>query len=144
MSATISPVPRGSETILLVDSDPESRKLALFMLGKQGYRVIEARNASEAVLHFERHGDEIGLLLTEVLMHAKNGHELAQQLTALKPDLRVLFMSDGDYGRIARKLMLAKGLVFLQKPFTMRLIAGKVREVLDAPETRQKTGAGAA
>jgi two-component system cell cycle sensor histidine kinase/response regulator CckA len=128
-----APPPRGSETILLVEPEPETRKLAAFMLGKQGYRILEARNALEAVKLYDEHGAAVDLLFTEALMSKVNGHELAQMLSAKDPALRVLYLSDLDYERLTRRIAVQKGLAFLPRPFTMSVLAGKVRQVLDAP-----------
>ncbi len=127
------PAPGGSETILLVEPEPETRKLAVFMLSKIGYRVLEARNAMEACKLYEEHGSVVDLLLTEAPMSKINGHELARMLSARDPSLRVLFLSDPDYEELARGIAAEKGLVFIHRPFTMRTLAGKVRQALDKP-----------
>jgi two-component system, cell cycle sensor histidine kinase and response regulator CckA len=124
--------PRGSETILVVEPDPETRALAVFMLSRLGYSILEARNAIEAAKLFND-GPAVDLLFTETLMSRVNGHELAQMLTRDNPGLRVLYLSDAGYERLARTVAHQKGLHFLRRPFTMRMLAAKVREVLDAP-----------
>lgn len=131
-----SATPRGTETILIVEPDPETRALAVFMLSRLGYRVFEARNAMDAVKVFSAEADRIDLLFTETVMSKVNGHELAQMLTGEKPRLRVLFLSDPGYERLTRSVAQQKGLHFLRRPFTMRVLAGKVREVLDIPAAR--------
>jgi DNA-binding response OmpR family regulator len=136
--------PRGTETILLVEPEPETRKLAAFMLSKVGYTVLEARNAGEACRTFEEFDGPVDLLLTEAPMSKINGHELAQMLCARAPSLRVLYLSDPDYVRLARRAAAEKGLAFLHRPFTMRLLAGKVRQVLDAPMGKRLTAGGPA
>jgi two-component system, cell cycle sensor histidine kinase and response regulator CckA len=128
--------PRGTETILMVQPDPETRALAVFMLSRLGYRVLEARNAMEAVKVYAEWPEEIDLLFTETLMSRVNGHELAQMLTRDHPELRVLFLADAGYQRLTRDVAQRKGLHFLRRPFTMRLLAAKVREVLDVPMTK--------
>jgi two-component system, cell cycle sensor histidine kinase and response regulator CckA len=134
--------PRGTETILLVEPEPETRKLAAFMLSKVGYNVLEARNAGEACKVYEDHGAPVDLLLTEAPMSKINGHELAEMLCARDPGLRVLYLSDPDYERLTRRAAAEKGLAFLHRPFTMRLLAGKVRQVLDAPNGRRRVAVG--
>jgi DNA-binding response OmpR family regulator len=134
--------PCGDETILLVEPEPETRKLAAFMLEKIGYRVLEARNAAEACKLFQEYGISIDLLLTEAPMSKINGHELARMLTAESPELRVLFLADTDYERLARRAAGERGIMFLHRPFTMRLLANKVRQVLDAPGNRRRMAAG--
>jgi len=127
------PAPRGTETILIVEPDPETRALAVFMLTRLGYRVLEARNAIDAVKLFSQQTAGIHLLFTETLMSKVNGHELAQMLTRDNPGLRVLFLSDTGYERLTRSVAQKRGLHFLCRPFTMRMLSGKVREVLDTP-----------
>ena len=123
-------VPRGSETILLVDADPETRKLAAFMLQKRGYKVLEARSSADALQTPESHIDH---LLTEIHLSRTSGPDLAAKLSAIHPGLRVLYMSSGDYNRVARPLEIDRERGFLQKPFTMGTLASKVRRVLDTP-----------
>ena len=119
--------PRGSETILLMDTDPQTRKLAAFMLGKQGYTVLEARNRAEAFALFDRRAAEVELLLLEA---KGRGWELAEELNQYQPHVRVLFMCGGSAR--GAQFVVEQGLPFLRKPFTMCEIAGKVREVLDS------------
>jgi two-component system, cell cycle sensor histidine kinase and response regulator CckA len=128
-------VPRGGETILLVESDPETRKLAAFMLNKRGYVVVEARSTTQALQLYESGGVHADLLLTEVLMPGMSGTNLATRLRTLAPQLRVLFMSHSA-DRIVGDLEIDRERAFLHKPFTMGLLAGKVRQVLDAPQSR--------
>lgn len=122
-----SAAPRGSETILVVETDPETRKLAVFMLAKQGYTVLEARNSTEAFALFRRAGD-VELLVLE----ARRGScQLAAEVKQYKPHVRVLFM----FGDSARRtpFPVPTGSQSMRKPFTMCELAGKVREILDSP-----------
>ena len=127
------PLPRGHETILLVEPEPETRKLAAFMLTKQGYQIIEARNAAEASRIFEENAAPIDMLLTEARMIRVSGHELSQTLTRSSPGLRTLFLADRDYERTSRKVAALRGSEFVVRPFTMAILAAKVRQMLDAP-----------
>jgi two-component system cell cycle sensor histidine kinase/response regulator CckA len=136
----VEEVPRGSETILLVEPDPETRKLAAFMLSKQGYTVLEARNATEAFEHYRERGWQVDLLLTEALMCEVNGQELARVLEAKDPRLRVVYISDTNDGHLTRRNRTKPVLVL--RPFTMRLLAEKVRQVLDG-QGRRVVAAGA-
>jgi DNA-binding response OmpR family regulator len=142
MKPPLDPIPRGSETILLVDPDPAPRKLAGFMLGKQGYRVLEARSAAEAVILVRETGDPIDLAIVELHLPRVNGRELARQLQELRPAIRVLFMSDPEYATFLRRLAVPASLEFLRKPFTMRSLADHVRRVLDRPVTATAPGCG--
>ena len=122
--------PRGTETILLVEDEDDVRSLAAEMLERQGYRVIEARDATAAACVFEGM-HHIDLLLTDVVMPDTNGYELARMLTALTPAMRVLYMSgDTDLGSVPAELF--SECTLLRKPFSAHALARKVREVLDA------------
>jgi DNA-binding response OmpR family regulator len=131
-----SATPRGTETILIVEPDPETRVLGVFMLSRLGYRVLEARQAMDAVKLCAELNEPVDLLFTEALMSKINGHELAEMLTRDNPALRVLFLSDAGYERLTRRVAQQRGIHFLRRPFTMRMLAAKVREVLDVPMAR--------
>jgi two-component system, cell cycle sensor histidine kinase and response regulator CckA len=128
-------------TILLVSPDPEMRASAAVMLGRLGYRVFEARHAMEAQCVFDNCDGAIDLLVTEALMSRVNGHALADSLRARNADLRVLFLSDASYERIARRVAARKRLPFLVRPFTATQLANKVREALDGPGARVEKAA---
>ena len=87
------PTLRGSETILLVEDDDQVRALAKGILARNGYHVIDARDAGEALLHSEKHPGAIDLLLTDVVMPQMSGPVLAKKLASLRPDMSVLCMS---------------------------------------------------
>lgn len=122
---------RGSETILLVEDEDGVRTLIRQMLQRHGYKVIETRNAGEAILECERQDRDIQLLLTDVVLAQMSGSELAARLCSLKPDLRVLYISGYTEDAIVRHGVLKPGIAFLQKPFTAEALAIKVRTVLD-------------
>jgi two-component system cell cycle sensor histidine kinase/response regulator CckA len=122
---------RGSETILLVEDDDQVRRVARDILLKGGYRVLEARNAGEAMLHSEKHGGAIDLLLTDVVMPQMSGIDLAKRLTTPRPEMRLLCMSGYTDDSVVRKGILKSNIAFVQKPFTPAALTGKVREVLD-------------
>jgi PleD family two-component response regulator len=112
------------------------------MLSKQGYTVLEARNAGEAFRHYQERGSAVDLLLTEALMSGVNGQELARVLEAKDPRLRVVYISDTDGRRLARRMERGTKPMMVKRPFTMRLLAGKVRQSLDSQQ-RRTAGAGA-
>jgi two-component system cell cycle sensor histidine kinase/response regulator CckA len=116
----------GRETILLVEDEPAVRQLFAQALTRAGYRVYEARNGQEALKVFDQHGDSIDLLLTDIRMPFMGGNELAQQLRARRPTLKLLCVSGYSAGANAE---LASD--FLAKPFSRDDLLSKVREVLD-------------
>ena len=122
----------GTETILLVEDEPELRELTRSVLAGCGYSVVEAKNSEEAEQLAEKYGPKIHLLLTDVIMPGISGRELAKKLSARQSALRVLYMSGYTYNVIAQGGTLERGVAFLQKPFTPRVLVEKVREVLDA------------
>ena len=123
------------ETALLAEDEPAIRSLAAEVLRRQGYTVLEAVDGEEALRVAQEHlGEEIHLLLADVIMPRMDGRQLARRLKSLMPRMRVLFTSglpapggvpDGDLG---------DGITFLPKPFTPAVLAQRVREVLDAPD----------
>jgi CheY-like chemotaxis protein len=100
------------------------------MLEDLGYKVLTAGSAKEALQLSEVHGHEIRLVITDVIMPGMNGRELADRLKALHPDLDILFMSGYTSDVISRLGILDQGVHFIEKPFSVESLAGKVHEVL--------------
>lgn len=123
----------GTETVLLVDDEDALRELVGRILIRNGYRVLEARNGPEALKKYGQYTEPIALLLTDVTMPGGvNGLELARQLRMHQPKLEVIYMS-GRTDRIAvHQAELDQSAVFLQKPFSLKTLTQKVREVLDS------------
>ncbi len=132
---------RGTETILLVEDEPSVRTLVRDELRKLGYRVVEAKNGVEACLLATQQAGSLQLLLTDVVMPGMGGRELAQHLSVIKPDLRILFISGymDDVGIMAGQEEGTSS--FLQKPFTPEVLARAVRNLLDASTPSDKTDA---
>jgi PAS domain S-box-containing protein len=122
----------GAETILLVEDEANLRYLARQFLEKQGYRVIEAADGAAAMQIAVAFEGVIHLLLTDVIMPGMNGRELAQRILEIRPNVRVLYMSGYTENVIGRNGMLDTGVRLLQKPFTLRDLKSKVREVLNS------------
>jgi CheY-like chemotaxis protein len=123
---------RGTETIMVVEDDERVRDLVRLMLESKGYEVLTAAGADEATqLCAERPG-EVDLLLTDVIMPGVNGRVLAERLAAGSPAMRILFMSGYSDEAVYRHGEISPNAAFIEKPFTDRLLARKVREVLDA------------
>jgi two-component system cell cycle sensor histidine kinase/response regulator CckA len=130
----------GQETILLVEDEEGVRKFVRTMLEKQGYTVLEAAYTEDAVALLSDRSNRIDLLLTDVIMPRMNGPELAELASAVRPGLRVLFMS-GYTDRTARlQEQFDDESAFIQKPFTPNALAQKVRERLGKSERRQGQG----
>lgn len=121
----------GGETVLVVDDDPAILRIASKVLSRGGYRVLEATSGAEALEVAEGHDGEIHLLLTDVVLPGMGGGEISQQLSARFPDTCILFMSGQvDAGSILRGVPAAE-VNFIPKPFTVRGLRSRVREVLD-------------
>ncbi|HEY7496882.1 MAG TPA: ATP-binding protein [Vicinamibacterales bacterium] len=122
----------GNETILLVEDQPEVRAIARTLLTRQGYTVIEADGGPQALTLVRSQTAPIHLLLTDVVMPAIGGPELARQLRVIHPELRVLFASGYTDDALAQQGVLQPGSDLIQKPFTREALLQKVRSVLDA------------
>jgi len=120
----------GHETILLVEDDPAILSMTTVMLQRQGYSVLAASTPLEAIRLAEIHGDAAHLLITDVIMPEMNGRDLGQRLLALNPQLKLLYMSGYTANVIAHHGVLDGRVHFLQKPFTVKALALKVREAL--------------
>jgi two-component system, cell cycle sensor histidine kinase and response regulator CckA len=128
---TLSQTPRGSETVLVVEDDERVRSIASRVLERQGYVVISAASAAEAVEVAARYGGPIDLLLTDVIMPGGGGGGLHRRLSAARSDLRVLFMSGYARGVVAQQGVTNPDGPLLQKPFTLSELTTAVRRVLD-------------
>src|SRR5271166_4001151 len=122
----------GTETILLVEDEANLRYLARQYLEKQGYKVIEAADGAVAMQIAVAHEKVIHLLLTDVIMPGINGRELAQRISEIRPNVKILYMSGYTENVIGTNGMLDAGVRLLQKPFNLRDLKSRVREVLDA------------
>ena len=127
-------------TILVVDDEPEIRKLVSAMLTKSGYHVILADTGEQAIKLFRKQSKSIDLLLTDVVAPGMAGPTIADQLTELKPDLRVLFMSGYDSRQVVRKYVVEKGHLLLTKPFTVKQLEGKVADALRSNKAAKSGG----
>lgn len=124
----------GQETILLVEDEPMVLQLTMMMLQHLGYTVLTAGTPGEAIrLAWEFEGT-IHLLATDVIMPEMNGRDLSERLLAVQPGMRCLFMSGYTANIIAKQGVLDEGVCFIEKPFTQKELAAKIREALDSAE----------
>jgi PAS domain S-box-containing protein len=125
------------ESILVVEDEGGIRALVRKILRRQGYQVIEASNGEEALRLLAEEGTKVDLLLTDVMMPGMNGVELSQKALAQDGSLKVLFVSGYTDESVLEAGQFPAGTAFLQKPFTLGSLLGKVREVLDGGAARQ-------
>jgi two-component system, cell cycle sensor histidine kinase and response regulator CckA len=136
--------PRGEpETILLVDDEEQVRKLAAVVLGKHGYRVLQAATGEEALDVWKCHRTSISVLVTDMVMPGDlSGWELAQQLLDVQPRLGVIYTSGYTVEKAKEVFEITTEIIFIQKPYFGETLAAGVREVLEAawkpnnPETK--------
>lgn len=121
----------GDETILLVEDDASVRAMKKRLLSQNGYTVLEAPNAQEAIRIFRRHEEPIHLLLTDIMMPGMRGDDLAEELSRAQPGLKIIFTSGHTEAGIIRHELLSAGAAFLQKPIEPPLLLKTLRELLD-------------
>ena len=116
----------GSETILVVDDQPATLKVAQILLESFGYAVVAAESAQQALILFRQNQERIRLVLTDVVMPDISGPQLVERLLRISPGLRVIYMSG-----YANEELRQQGAAFLSKPFNPAGLAKTVREMLD-------------
>jgi len=132
LKRTAADLPRGNETILLVEDEGMLRALLREILQDCGYEILEASGALPALSLLERYVRPIHLVLTDVVMPRLSGRELVDRLEPWHPEAKVIFMSGYNDHRVALRGVLDSGVPYLRKPFTAQTLASRVREVLDA------------
>jgi two-component system, cell cycle sensor histidine kinase and response regulator CckA len=129
-------VPRGTETLLLVEDEPQVRAVVEAMLKPLGYTVLAAGSASEAIAIAESSPHAPDLLLTDVVMPGGSGRELSDTLMQRFPSLRVLFMSGYTDDAVLRHGIMHAEVDFVQKPFSRATLARRIRDLLDRARHR--------
>jgi two-component system cell cycle sensor histidine kinase/response regulator CckA len=125
--------PGGTETILLVEDEAGIRSLMRKTLEPHGYRILEARDVSDAIAISETHDGPIDLLLSDVIMPVLNGPDLAQRIVTRRPAIKVFYVSGFPNSLLSEQKRRPRRVWFLAKPFTPQSLALKVRECLDSP-----------
>ena len=132
---TEGPFPTGRESVLLVEDDPALLALGREVLTELGYQVHVAASGLEALRWFEQQGPAIDILVTDVVMPGMGGRELAERILASRPRLPVLYVSGYHRDELLRESQTARGVSFLEKPYTAMMLARRVRETLDLRRT---------
>jgi PAS domain S-box-containing protein len=125
-------LPKGDETILVVEDDEDVRNFTVTLLNELGYTVIEAETPSDALHICDRYHGRIHLLLTDVVLPEMDGRQLAEQMKETCPELKVIYMSGYTDNVIIKHGIIADRVAFLQKPFSSETLARTVRMVLDS------------
>lgn len=129
---TNSAFPSGSETILVVDDELAVREMIREVLEACGYHVLEAKNGFEAMTLYEREGEKIDLVVTDLLMPRMSGQSLVDLLSFSHLQKRILYISGYIDDHLIAKNEPSLQKNFIEKPFTAENLANKVREILDA------------
>ncbi len=132
-NASTAPLQQGSETVLIVEEKDEVRAAIGASLEMRGYSVLKACHGKDAVMICRRHQGPIHLLLADVVRPKMAGPDLAQQVSLLHPETKVLYISGYTNEALNRRTMMEPNTAFLQRPFTPEALARRVRAVLDAP-----------
>ena len=122
---------QGRRTILVVDDEPEVRKLVGAMVTRQGYNVLTADSGEHAITLVKNLKTPIDLLLTDVVAPGMSGPILADKLVERQPGLRVLFMSGYDHTQVVQRFVVERGYALLHKPFTAEELGRRVAAVLN-------------
>jgi PAS domain S-box-containing protein len=127
-------IPKGSETVLMVEDEASILRLGKTVLEKFGYKVLAAHTPRQALVTAEQYEGPIHLLVTDVVMPEMNGKELVERIEKLRPYIKVLFMSGYTVNVIVHRGIIEDNVDFLPKPFTINSLGAKVREVLGRQE----------
>jgi two-component system cell cycle sensor histidine kinase/response regulator CckA len=118
------------EPILVVDDEPEIRKLVSAMVRQFGYEVMTADSGEHALTLYKNHKGPIALLITDVVAPGMSGPMLADKLTAIQPELKVLYISGYDNTHVVQKYVVERGHALLAKPFTVAELQTKMQQLL--------------
>ncbi len=142
-AVTVRPATTGSETILLVEDNAAVRTFARRVLVAQGYTVVEAASGTEALALVALGIEPLDLLVTDLVMPGMQGHQLAQQLWAARPDVPVLYVSGFTKDSVISHGIAGREVAFLAKPFTADALERAVRDAIERPRGDERRGASA-
>jgi CheY-like chemotaxis protein len=123
----------GTETILVVEDEPNLREITRIFLEDYGYRVLEAVDVEDALQLVKTFADPIHLTLTDVIMPGMSGRQLAEQILSARPGMKIVYMTGYTDDMVVQHKVLEPGVMLLQKPFDKIQLARKIRLVLDGP-----------
>jgi CheY-like chemotaxis protein len=124
--------PEERKTILVVDDEPEIRKLVSAMVTQFGYHALTADSGDHALTMYRNLNGPIEMLITDVIAPGMSGPMLADKLSVLQPELKVLYISGYDNTHVVQKYVVERGHLLLAKPFTMEELKGKMSQLLHA------------
>jgi DNA-binding NtrC family response regulator len=119
------------KTILVIDDEPEIRKLVGAMVAQFGYAALTADSGEHALTLYRNHKGRIEMLIADVVAPGMSGPMLADKLTAIQPDLKVLYISGYDNTHVVQKYVVERGHALLSKPFTLEQLRAKMSELLE-------------
>jgi two-component system, cell cycle sensor histidine kinase and response regulator CckA len=128
------------KTILVIDDEPEIRKLVGAMVTQFGYAALTADSGEHALTLYRNHKGHIEMLIADVVAPGMSGPMLADRLTAMQPDLKVLYISGYDNTHVVQKYVVEKGHALLSKPFTLEQLKTKMAELLEPAERASAQG----
>jgi CheY-like chemotaxis protein len=129
----VEPTVASSGAILVIDDEPEIRRLVTTILGNAGYTVFSADTGEHALRLFGKHANEITMLLADVVAPGMSGPMLADQLLELQPHIRVVFMSGYNASLVVRRYVVERGFMLIQKPFTPEQLVSAVEQTIGPP-----------
>ncbi|HEV8493989.1 MAG TPA: response regulator, partial [Candidatus Angelobacter sp.] len=131
-SALVEKPPRGTETILVVEDEAPVRELVCSVLKTLGYQVLEASSGAKAWDVWQKHKDQIKLVLTDIIMPGgMTGRDLVEQIHGERPDLKAIYTSGYSSDIVGKDFVLHEGVNYLQKPFLPQVVARAIRKCLD-------------
>jgi len=131
LRSAASPAYQGTETLLIAEDEELARMFMKRILENAGYKVIEAADGEEALEKFREKREDISLVLSDVIMPKKNGMQILEEVTRLKPGVKMMFSSGYAADLLNERGIFKEGIDLITKPFMKEDLLRKVREALD-------------